>query len=137
MLDKLEIFIKYYNIAVENRKIIIISLSVIGFLYLAWDNKNFMKKLKKEMAISERNQLVRNSNKKYEYVTYFFMLITLVLQEYYLLFIFLVIELFKTKMQLRNHRNLIDFYESKGYNDWLRNVNKSQENEEDDEQNNR
>lgn len=133
MLDKLEIFIKYYNLAVENRKFIMLSLSAIGCLYLFYDNKIFMKKIKKEMTLNEKNQLVRNANKKSEYITYFFMLISLVLQEYYLLFIFLVIEIFKTKMQLRNHKNLIDFYESKGYNDWLRNVNKSQENEEDDE----
>lgn len=122
-----------YDLAYKHKKEIILMYGLIIFLFLFFSNKKTEKIYKKTLLIKEKKILLKKENKKIEIVSFSFILLAFVLQEYIFVIILLLSEVFKCRAMIRNHENTINFYESKGYNDWLRNVNKSQENEDDNE----
>lgn len=122
-----------YDLAYKHKKEIILMYGLIIFLFLFFSNKKTEKIYKKTLLIKEKKILLKKENKKIEIVSFSFILLAFVLQEYIFVIILLLSEVFKCRVMIKNHENTINFYESKGYNDWLRNVNKSQENEDDNE----
>ncbi|MGL5714849.1 hypothetical protein [Cetobacterium sp.] len=138
MLEKI---VELYDLAYKNRSLIILIYGILIFLYMTYNQKqvnNFHKKevedkKNKEFDYKAKKAFIIKQGKKIDRLGLSFIILAFIFQEYKFVIVLLVSEVFKCRAMIRNHENTIEFYESKGYNDWLKNVNKSQENEEDNE----
>lgn len=138
MLEKI---VELYDLAYKHRSLIILIYGILIFLYMTYNQKqvnNFHKKEvkdkeNKEFDYKAKKAFIIKQGKKIDRLGLSFIILAFILREYKFVIVLLVSEVFKCRAMIRNHESTIEFYESKGYNDWLRNVNKSQENEEDNE----
>lgn len=132
----LETMVKIYDLAYKHRAEVILIYGVSLFLYMTYNQKQVNDFHKKEgFNFKEKKEFIIKQGKRIDSLGLSFIILAFILQEYKFVIVLLVSEVFRCRAMIRNHEETIKFYESEGYNDWLRNVNKSQENEEENEQN--
>lgn len=138
MLEKI---VELYDLAYKHRSLVILIYGILIFLYITYNQKQVNDFHKKEVKDKENKEFdykakkafIIKQGKKIDRLGLSFIVLAFILQEYKFVIVLLVSELFRCRAMIRNHEETIKFYESEGYNNWLRNVNKSQENEEDNE----